>query len=101
VGADGGRDPELVRQAVERIGDAAVRCPDDLRHHADDDTGAGERQRLAAFLLLGSCGSERTSSIWPLKGSAMPLTCRLMPREAELGSMGCLSLICAIRAPLR
>jgi hypothetical protein len=30
----------------------------------------------------------RNSSMWPLKGSAMPLTCRPIPRGAELRSMG-------------
>jgi hypothetical protein len=37
----------------------------------------------------------RNSSIWPLKGLAMPLTCRPMPKAAELTSMGSVSLICA------
>ena len=39
--------------------------------------------------------------MWPLKGSAMPLTCRPMPRAAELRSMGSVSLVCATRALLR
>ena len=41
----------------------------------------------------------RNSSMWPLKGSAMPLTCRPMPRAAESRSMGWVSLICATRVP--
>jgi hypothetical protein len=36
-----------------------------------------------------------------LKGPAMPLTCRLMPREAEMRAMGRVSLTCATRAPFR
>jgi hypothetical protein len=35
----------------------------------------------------------RNSSMWPLKGSAMPLTCRPMPRAAEFRSMGSVSLV--------
>jgi hypothetical protein len=34
----------------------------------------------------------RNASMWPLKGSAMPLTCRPMPRGAELRSKGSVSL---------
>jgi hypothetical protein len=43
----------------------------------------------------------RNSSIWPLKGSAMPLTCCPMPSAAELRSVRSVSLICATRAPFR
>jgi hypothetical protein len=87
-------------------------------HQGDDHSGACERWRLAAFLLLGCCregtrvahvapggwlvaiqpserwtGEIRNWSIWPLKGSAMPLTCCSMPTAAELRSMSWVSLI--------
>jgi hypothetical protein len=37
----------------------------------------------------------RNSSMWPLKGSAMPLTCRPMPKAAALRSMGRASITCS------
>jgi asparagine synthetase B (glutamine-hydrolysing) len=43
----------------------------------------------------------QTLSIWPLKGSATPLTCGPVPRDAELRSSGSVSLICATREPWR
>ena len=75
------------------------------RHQADDHTSAGERRRVAAFLLLGPAAANapgslmlfpvvaiqrserwtcamRNSSMWPLKGSAMPLTCRPMSQRS-------------------
>jgi hypothetical protein len=39
----------------------------------------------------GTCAM-RNSSIWPSNGSAMPITCRPMPRAAEFRSMGSVSL---------
>ena len=77
-----------------------------LTHQADHGTRTWKRWQPAAFLLVGPCRCERSrvahvvpggldpavgaldwamrnSSIWPLKGSAMPLTCRPMPRVAE------------------
>ena len=93
-------------------------------HQTDHHTGAGHRWRLAAFLLLGSRYGERTgiAHVVPggldpaigaldvgdaelvdvaVEGLAMPLTCRPMPSAAELRSIGSVSLIWAIRVPLR
>jgi hypothetical protein len=42
----------------------------------------------------------RNSSMWPLKGSAIPLACRPMPRGAELSEIAAVSLVCATRVPL-
>jgi hypothetical protein len=54
------------------------------RHQADDDTGAGERWWLAAFLFFGSCRCERTGVAHVVPGGLDPAVGALDVCDAEL-----------------
>jgi len=50
----------------------ACRFRSSSRHQADNDTGAGERWRLTAFLLLGPCRCERAGVAHIVPGGLDP-----------------------------
>jgi hypothetical protein len=57
---------------------------DRARHEADDDTSAGKRWRLAAFLLLGPSHGERTRVAHVVPGGLDPAVGTLDVRDAKL-----------------
>src|ERR671918_170513 len=93
-------------------------------HQTDDHSGAGQRWRPAAFLLLSPCRGERTGVAHVVPGGRDPAVGTLdvgdaelvdmavegigdaahVPSDAEeveLSEIAAVSLICATRVPLR